>query len=410
MEDEPKDKQPNGQPEQVSDDNLVEKKDAIIEPVPQEKSPEEKISDYEYDGSLVKEDLLVVGLNFDSDLIVNGQLDWSMDDERAKKLIAKRRLSDSDIELARSDNQKKLELFKLYIDDFNGGLKHARVNPFGPMSPLSPAQAVKKNAEGIYEVTISPTFMEQMKYLKDRCPDISVVVPFYNEEKPEAEQSNVPETESEIDNYTQICEQLIIGLGSGDESSFGEGLTLEIGNETNVSNSTGGEFGGSAKDQFASEVDPTKYAEFYIKVATRLKTKYPNVKIAIAGTACYDNGYVDDVLSTIEQKTDGKTSSLVDSISYHPYGDFADDGAYSAADIEDGQFVDADLSFDEQHETMATLAEKFGIKLDIGEINFSSDDPNQREKLKKFLAQSKTKGVVTKLWPTASMPSAAPGV
>lgn len=397
----------------VSD--VPEQQQEILENSPEQKTDLEKIDDYDFDREQVIVDPETIGMNFDSDLIVNGQLDWSLDDERAKKLIDKLKidnnLSDADtekvqliIEEARLANQKKVELFKAYIDDYKGKLAHSRVNPFGAMSPVSPSQAVKINEDGSHEVSISPTFIEQMKYLKDNCPDTTIVVPFYDdtdEKTPENDRSNVPKDATD---YTEICSQLISQLGDG------EGLTLEIGNETNVSHDSGDEFGGDARAQFASKVEPEAYAKFYVKVATELKAKYPKVKLSIAGTACFDEAYLREVLSAIKKETEGKAGDLVDVISYHPYGGFSDDGTkegkYSAVHYEKGVHVNDNLSFEEQHQKIADLATAFGVNtVDIGEINFK--DPKQRRQdLKKFLARPKKKGVITKIWPTATMPAA----
>lgn len=413
MEKDPKTKNLYNQTEKSTDSNQTEQVLNVVEKDSNIKSSEQKISDYKNDCELVKNNHDILGTNFDYDLIFDGRFEWANDDERTKKLIAelisKNKLSfdqiDGQISEARIENLKKVDAFKRYIDDFEGKLKHSRVNPFGPLSPVSPYQCVKKekgeNGIETRTVEISPSFIEQMKYLTERCPDTTIVVPFYNKEREDDEHSNTPESQVDIDDYVNICLELISKLGDG------SGLTLEIGNETNVSHDTGQEFDGSAREQFASEANPYKYAKFYCEVASRIKDKYPNVKLSVSGTAFYDEAYLFKVLNTIKNKSGGRTNKLVDVISYHPYGDFNSDGTYSAVSVEGGKYIESNLDFEEQHKRMLELSKYFGVKLDIGEINFPSNDPNQNEKAKRFVSEAENKGSIIKLWPSASMPEAS---
>lgn len=396
-------REPKHSPNQasVSSDEIQNKIGLSMEGLSMEKSHQEKQADFKYDCEVVRSYKDgSVGINFEDTLLVDGKFDWSIDDSRLKQIVEEKEVSSNDIAEARKEEDKKEEAFREYLKDFNGQLKQTRLNPFGPLSPLSVYQSKVENG-----ITVSDRFIRQAKDLSEYCDDITVVVPFYDRNKPEEERANVPRIE-EAGVYVEICSQFISGLDSTN------GLTLEIGNETNVSHSTGEMFNGSAREQHTNEVNPSAYADFYITVAQELKAKHPEVKLAIAGVACYDKTYLEVVLRRINEITSGQVSALVDVISYHPYGQFigeteVSEGFFSAHQIENGQFTGDNLDFGSQNEQMLTLARQYGVELKIEEINFSSDDQKRKEHLKKFLALSARQGVVTKLWPSAVMPNNA---
>lgn len=374
----------------------------VIEPEKNtKKSPEQIYNDYLNDTELVEEFSEFLGMNFNYDLIIDGRVEWSENDKRYKELV--KDLTTEQINEARIENYKKISVFMGIIESLKGKLKNPRICPFAPLSPMSTYQCVKKekgeNGIETRTVEISPTFIKQMEILTEACPDTTLVVPFYNKDRePENERSNVPNTKEDIDDYVNICLQLVDKLG--------DSITIEIGNETNATHQLGGEFSGSASEQISSKADPDEYAKFYCEVAARIKKEHPDVKLSVAGTAFYDETYMSKVLNTIDDESDGKTSKLVDVISYHPYGDFNSDDKYYAASVEGGEFVETKIDFDEQHKRMETLANDYGInQLNIGEINFLSGDENQRKNLKKWIEQNKNKGLM-RLWPSAQMPSA----
>ena len=81
--------------------------------------------------------------------------------------------------------------------------------------------------------------------------------------------------------YIGTCEQLL--------KEIGDDIVIEIGNETNVSNKTSENF---EVDSFGDHVDPIEYANFFIKTAQALKNEHPNLKLSLAGTACFDDSYI----------------------------------------------------------------------------------------------------------------------
>lgn len=187
--------------------------------------------------------------------------------------------------------------------------------------------------------------------------------------------------------YIGTCEQLL--------KEIGDDIVIEIGNETNVSNKTSENF---EVDSFGDHVDPIEYANFFIKTAQALKNEHPNLKLSLAGTACFDDSYIETVLAEISKCEEASGQKLVDVISYHPYGK----DSSSAYSISQGEFTSGGLDFQQQYELLHQIADKYNVDLTIGEINYPKGS-HQKEKLAKFLDNAAKIGTVSCIWPSYSM-------
>lgn len=349
------------------------------------------VADYNFDYEQVINNPQYVGINFNDGLIVDGRVDWS--NEKILDRLGDKNISSEHIDAQKKDSRLKIRAFEEYVDGFHDHIKYSRVHPFASRSPISPSQAVEHSPEGS-RIEISASFLDQMSFLKEHCENVTLVVPFYNDKRPEEYRSDAPSGESEISDYAAICCDLIDKLGSD--------IVIEIGNETNVSHQTSKEFNNEARLAFGSHVDPIEYAKFYFEASRRIKSAHPEARLSIAGTAGYDEAYLKQVIATISQLRDDNqiAANLVDIISFHPYGNNPEEGAWT---VEDGQFVQTNTIFNEQLGAMRALASQYDTELNIGEINYPKNDPNQKEKLNQFVTNSSQQYVVAMIWPTASM-------
>jgi len=349
------------------------------------------IADYISDQEVMRSFPQYVGINFNDSLIVDGRVDWS--EEKIRNLSRDKNISSEYIDTQIERNKLKVQAYEEYLDGFHDRIGYARVHPFVSQSPIAPSQAVEHSLEGS-KINISPSFIKQMIFLKSHCENVTLVVPFYNDEKIEEYCSDVPQDEAYIDEYIAICSDLIDKLGSD--------IVIELGNETNVCHQTSQEFNNETRLAFASHVDSVEYAKFYFEASRRIKSEHPEVRLSIAGTAGYDEAYLEQALATINQlRVDNKVgANLVDVISFHPYGDNPVSGALM---VNNGRFVQTNLNFNKQLESMQLLADRYGTELQIGEINYPKNDPNQKKKLNQFVANSSQHQVITMIWPTASM-------
>lgn len=341
-----------------------------------------------------------VGINFDQEFIVDDRNFWSLkqrlnylkqrDGVISPDILSK--IESGEVQRVISQRQEsekqKMRRFREYVEDFQGNLKHIRINPAGETSSVSPSQAIEVKKDRSFEVKISPEFIEQIKVLTEQSEDVTLVVPFYNHRRDKERVSDVPETEEQIQQYIALCQDIIEKTG---------GLAqLEIGNETNISRSTGAEF--RDKLQHASHVNSAEYANFYYKVARNIKEKFPEVKLSVAGVACFDPTYLREVLTEIkrlrtEEKVDTK---LVNSISFHPYRNNPRDGSI---EIKNGNFTINKSNYQEQLNIMKKLSAEFGTELNVGEINFPFSDPEWEEKLKGAIFLTKDQNVVSLIYP-----------
>jgi len=349
---------------------------------------------------LVAEDPEKVGLNFDHEYIIDGRDLWPL--EKHLKYIEERDGSISDdinrfvesgeaqkfIEESRKRSESKKTLFTQYLLTFNGRIKHVRINPGGELSPLSPSQAIEYGDNDSFNVSIPQEFINQIKELQKWTEDITLVIPFYDHRRGKEESSNVPESPSQVEEYIAICKQVA--------NVFGNKIQLEIGNETNVSRTTGSMF--SEKLQHSTHVDTDEYGEFFFNVARAVKSEYPSLRMSMAGVACFDPTYIKEVVAKVTelQEKNGINSHLIDTISFHPYRDNPSSGS---VEVKNGSFVRSDLNYEQQMEEMQKIASDIGAVLTVGEINFSSSDPLHFDKLKEAISVTKKKGIVSYIYP-----------
>ena len=226
---------------------------------------------YECDSNEILNNPEYVGINFDTSMIIDARYDLT--DQEAEDMYS---VSPAQIEKFRRDEEIKLETFMAYVDSFNGNLNHARIHSYGPISPMASKWVNREDGP-----SISQDFLMQLRYLKDNCPDVTVVAPFYDDIDENNKPANVPKSELATSRYIGTCEQLL--------KEIGDDIVIEIGNETNVSNKTSENF---EVDSFGDHVDPIEYANFFIKTAQALKNEHPNLKLSLAGTSCFDDSYI----------------------------------------------------------------------------------------------------------------------
>jgi len=294
---------------------------------------------------------------------------------------------DEALEIARKREEGKMSQLSAYLEKFTS-LRHTRINPEGALSPIAPSMAIESNGSD-FSVSIDPHFVEQMKLITGKCPDTTLVVPFYDHRRGREEASNVPLAGEQTQRYIAICDELI--------TRFGNIIQLEIGNETNVTRSTNVETFGDL--QFATTSDPHEYARFYGEVARALKDKHPSIKLSLAGLACWDEQYLATVLEDIklfEQR--GGTSKLVDTVSFHPYRENPEEGT---TEIANGRFTGTRRTYQEQLIEFIQLARNYAeaINVTVGEINFKFDDPKAISKLQKANEITQSSGVVSIIYP-----------
>lgn len=345
-----------------------------------------------------------VGINFDHFDIINPKNFWALEryqgylEERYKgydniPLVAKTLIERGEAEdfllQAKAKENNKIGSFEKYLEGFENNISHARVHPEGEESPLTPSQAIEINLDRSWNVSIAPEFVDQIKTLQKHCPDITLVVQFYDHRRSTESASDVPQTPEQIEQYTALCDETI--------NQFGENIQLEIGNETNISRKTDkNKFGELV--QHASHVDASEYAHFYFEVATAVKEKHPGVRLSIAGVACYDPIYIEEVLSEIArlQKDHNSSLNLVDTISFHPYRNTIEGGS---VEVRNGAFKSSPLTYTQQLENMQQLANSYGVSLNVGEINFDFNDEQQMEKLEMANSLTAEKGVTSFIYP-----------
>lgn len=341
-----------------------------------------------------------VGINFDHDYIVDARNFWSR--ERYLQYIQERdgQISDevrSAVESGKAQkilsDKKEKEVskrssFNEYLSSFEGKLQHARIHPAGELSPITPSQALEIKPDGTFDVVIAQEFVEQIKTLQEQVSDLTLVVQFYDHRRGKEKSSDVPETQKQVEQYIAICEKII--------ESIGDGVQLEIGNETNISRSTGAMF--ADKLQHASHVNSAEYGKFFFEVAKKIKEKTPTAKLSIAGVACFDPTYLREVLTEVRrlQTESGKDTTLVDTISFHPYRENPESGS---VEVKNGNFTVGELDYERQMEQMQKIASEFGVKLNVGEINFPFSDPEQKTKLEQAVSLTAKKRIESLIYP-----------
>ena len=175
----------------------------------------------------------------------------------------------------------------------------------------------------------------------------------------------------------------------------GKGLTLELGNETNVNRNTSDNgYRPFDKEEFGDSSSPEEYADFYYQVANRLKGEFPELKLSLAGTAFYDKTYVEKVVSSVQDREKG----LIDVISFHPYRGDVEEGT---AEIVNNEKKKSNLSFDEQFAEMKKIANAIGAEVTVGEVSFTKEwgkSINTIEQAKNA-RKSHELGTISYIWP-----------
>jgi hypothetical protein len=366
----------------------------------------EKEFSHSFERELVISSPEFVGINFDQDYIVDAKNFWSperyLQYVKEKGDISEEKLTElvksgeglKMLSQRREKETEKSKAFEEYLSGFAGNLKHARIHPAGENSPVSPSEAIEIKGDGAFDVAIAPQFTEQIRALQEQNDDLdlTVVVPFYDYRRGKEKASNVPETQEQVGQYIAICKKIV--------ESAGENVQLEIGNETNVSRDTNKLF--AEMLDHASKVDPVEYGKFFFKVAKVLKEERPAVRLKIAGTASFDPTYLIEVLTEVKklQGEAGIDVPLVDTIDFHPYRERPEEGS---AEVKNGEFVDGKLNYEQQMEEMQKIANDFGVKLIVGEINWSLENPERETKLQEAISLTKEQDTVSFMYPAANV-------
>lgn len=262
--------------------------------------------------------------------------------------------------------------FRQYIDSFNGNLRMARINKVPKFSPMSLEYAIQPDGSA----NISDEFVEQLQYLQGAgVDDVTVVASTYYDRY--GKETSGYLTGQDRDDYFKMTDALISKVGSN--------LTIELGNETNENIVVGG------NTLISNYVDPTKYAEFYNDIATRLKDKYPDLRLAVAGTAFSDPDYLKSVLEGINNH------NLVDVISAHPYRG-------SINGVSSVRHNDKNVKYVDEEDELIELANQYGAEYRIGEITYGGDDDDAYRKLNLDLRRAAAKGIKSNIWPREGLP------
>ncbi|MBR2766671.1 hypothetical protein IKD67_01115 [Candidatus Saccharibacteria bacterium] len=344
----------------------------------------------------------VVGLNLDSSSIVNPRnlrgmafVEESLADGKTMEEISEqissrygKTITPEQIQSAINSEKEKIAIFDKEIDSLPDGTRF-RVHSSGSQSPFVVSECIRADETGKKQVVFNEIAMKQIERLKEKAGDsgLTVVMNMFAKESG----ANTPKTPEEIESYLLMCREFI------KQTSFenGKGLTLELGNETNVNRNTSDNgYRPFDKEEFGDSSSPEEYADFYYQVANRLKSEFPELKLSLAGTAFYDKTYVEKVVSSVQDREKG----LIDVISFHPYRGDVEEGT---AEIVDNKRQKSNLSFDEQFAEMKKIADVIGAKVTVGEVSFTKEwgkSINTIEQAKNT-RKSYELGTISYIWP-----------
>ena len=343
-----------------------------------------------------------VGLNLDSSSIVNPRnlrgmafVEESLADGKTMEEISEqissrygKTITPEQIQSAINSEKEKIATFDEEIDSLPDGTKF-RVHSSGSQSPFVVSECVKINDNGEKRIVFDEVAMNQIKKLKGKAGDsgLTVVMNMFAKESG----ANTPRTPEEIESYLLMCREFIKQTGFEN----GKGLTLELGNETNVNrNTTDNGFKPFDKEEFGDSSSPKEYADFYYQVASKLKSEFPELKLSLAGTAFYDKEYVEKVINSVQAHEKG----LIDVISFHPYRGSVEEGT---AEIVDNKKQKSNLNFDEQFAEMKKLADAIGAEVTVGEVSFTKEwgkSINTKEQARNT-EKSHELGITSYIWP-----------
>ena len=305
-------------------------------------------------------------------IIVNGAISYK--DEYLQtgdnSLLPEKLQGYDDVTISRLINEQNVlvEKFKQYVDSFNGRLRRVRINRTPSSSPLNLSNVIRSNGSA----KIASEFIEQVKYLQESgVDDITMVAGAFYDKNGEVTDGYLIGQDRE--DYFNMIDSLV--------EQIGQNVTIELTNETNEDIMVDGSI------LVAKYVEPAKYAEFYKDVASRLKQKYPDLKLAIAGTAASDPKYIREVLEHIGDP------NLVDVISTHPYRASIDGPSAVNDDSKTTSYLD-------EEDELISLAKEYGASYQIGAVTYADEaDHDAYSKLSQDLTRAATKGVKSNIWP-----------
>lgn len=305
-------------------------------------------------------------------IIVNGAISYK--DEYLQtgdnSLLPEKLQGYDDVTISRLINEQNVlvEKFKQYVDSFNGRLRRVRINRTPSSSPLNLSNVIRSNGSA----KIASEFIEQVKYLQESgVDDITMVAGAFYDKNGEVTDGYLIGQDRE--DYFNMIDSLV--------EQIGQNVTIELTNETNEDIMVDGSI------LVAKYVEPAKYAEFYKDVASRLKQKYPDLKLAIAGTAASDPKYIREVLEHIGDP------NLVDVISTHPYRASIDGPSAVNDDSKTTSYLD-------EEDELISLAKEYGASYQIGAVTYADEaDHDAYSKLSQDLTRAAAKGVKSNIWP-----------
>ena len=343
-----------------------------------------------------------VGLNLDSSSIVNPRnlrgikyVEESLSDGKTMEEISEhfsfqygRAITPEQIQSAIDFEKEKIVIFDKEIDSLPDGTRF-RVHSSGSQSPFVVSECIRVDETGKKQVVFNEIAMKQIERLKEKAGDsgLTVVMNMFAKESG----ANIPKTPEEIENYLLMCREFIKQTGFGN----GKGLTLELGNETNVNRNTSDNgYRPFDKEEFGDSSSPEEYADFYYQVANKLKGEFPELKLSLAGTAFYDKEYVEKVVSSVQAREKG----LIDVISFHPYRGDVEEGT---AEIVNNEKKKSNLSFDEQFAEMKKIANAIGAEVTVGEVSFTKEWGKSINTIEQAKNTSKSRelGTTSYIWP-----------
>lgn len=418
----------------------------------------EEIHDCELD--IIAKNSDVLGYNIDSKLII-----WPERRAQATKakefldsggdiaILSERFQQPAErIREAIDEELSKDELLDETLSKLPEGVKF-RITPHAPQSAFSTANSnkfINENGENRYR--IDEDVMSQVRKIKERAgnSELLVVMNQLHTDENGKQTSNIPEDATD---YIALCKSFV--EQSGYSEQFGKGLVLELGNECNMSHESDGPLFKS--EAFAEMVDPEAYAKFYFKTAKALKSTFPDIKLSLTGTAFYDYDFTKQVTDQIQAMKDKDESlgdiKLIDVISFHPYrktvesptpfmkngismsdsevrersreywGTLSEDkrntirqeilarmtenekaiaSEFTEGELEDSIAYRAYASFDQQLESLRSLANQIDAEVTIGEVSFYAgewgESVDENEQVRNAV-YGREKGYTSLLWP-----------
>ena len=277
-----------------------------------------------------------------------------------------------------SDQDELVQKFDEYIQSFNGQLRHARIHRTSHLSPLGMSNAVHMDGS----IAIAPEFLRQVDTLKRAgVDDLMVTAELYSDRYGNTIGGYL--TGEQKRDYINMVNRFV--------DIVGEGIIVEIGNETNVTIK-------NPDDSYSARyINPDDYAEMYCDIASQLKRAHPQLRLAVAGTAFADYDYLRKVMGNIGD------SSLVDVISCHPYRGAVDGVSHKPGDY------DKTMTYHDEEKLLRQLAERYNVEYRIGEIAYGGGHDGQAQhlahaNLDRDLQHSASSDIITNIWPRTGLP------